>query len=264
MRTSTLLTVVALPLTIAFATPAWAVCGTSTTPCEDFANLANNGVAVYARGNGTSGTGLIGEALQGGTGLYGYARNGGKGVSGGTIDASSIGVYGSNSFSTGWAGYFAGRLFATSGFVSSDARLKKDIADMRYGLDQIMALRPVTFRWKADAQGGTQLGLIAQEVAKVVPEIVDHGNDANPMFSVNYTSLVPVLIKGMQEQEKTIKDQQKVIQRLETRMTELERARRPGLASLFSEGNLMGGIALGLLPLGLVVAGRRRREGKEG
>jgi hypothetical protein len=129
--------------------------------------------------------------------------------------------------------------------------LKKDIKDARYGLEQLLRLRPVTFKWKNENGNGDglQLGLIAQEVQKVVPEVVN--TDATTgMLVVNYTALLPLAIKAVQEQ-------QRVIEQQEARLAALERGRGPVVSSLFS-GGLGGGVALGLLPLGLVLALRRR------
>jgi hypothetical protein len=65
----------------------------------------------------------------------------------------------------------------------------------------------------------TQLGLIAQEVQKIVPEVV-RADGPSQMLSVNYTALVPVMIKAVQEQ-------QKIIEWQEARIDTLERRRAP-------------------------------------
>lgn len=84
----------------------------------------------------------------------------------------------------------------------SDMRLKKDIAPISYGLDTVMKLRPVEFNWKDQSQKWQQqhqLGLIAQEVEKVVPEAVSQADDKDHTLSLAYGALVPVLIKAVQE-----------------------------------------------------------------
>jgi hypothetical protein len=61
---------------------------------------------------------------------------------------------------------------------SSDERLKKNIEDMRYGLKEILKLHPVSYRWinNPDGQDGPKrLGLLAQEVQQVIPEVVRTG-----------------------------------------------------------------------------------------
>src|SRR5262249_8388946 len=63
------------------------------------------------------------------------------------------------------------------GKIPSSARYKKDVADIRDTSQGLYQLRPVTFRYKQDPQGQRQYGLIAEEVAKVYPELVTKGAD---------------------------------------------------------------------------------------
>src|SRR5216684_629746 len=95
-----------------------------------------------------------------------------------------------------------GPVGATGYNTISDARLKKDIAPLAYGLDIIMKLRPVGFNWIARDQEWKkqhQVGLIAQEVESVVPEAVTTANDVLQTKSLAYSELVPVLIKAVQD-----------------------------------------------------------------
>ena len=93
---------------------------------------------------------------------------------------------------------------------TSDARLKEQITDLNYGLNEVMKLRPVTFRWKQDPSQ-LKVGLIAQEVQEVVPEVVV-GNAQNDTLGMNYAELVPVLIKSVQELKKEIEDLKKELE----------------------------------------------------
>jgi hypothetical protein len=133
---------------------------------------------------------------------------------------------------------------------SSDARLKKEIHDIDYGLATALKLRPVSFQWKRENDAKTHLGLIAQEVEKVVPEVVARqaGPDGIESLTVNYLELVPVLMKAVQEQNKLLVEQDGRIKKLEN-----DRSRWT-LASVFE-----GSALVGLLPLGLVLGLRRRR-----
>lgn len=81
---------------------------------------------------------------------------------------------------------------------SSDIRLKTDISDSNTGLNEVLKLRPVSFRFKRD-QSNTHFGLIAQEVKDVLPDVVIGNESNNEYLSINYEGLVPVLIKAIQD-----------------------------------------------------------------
>ncbi len=106
------------------------------------------------------------------------------------------------------AGWFQGSVNVTGTlfagvFNPSDARLKTRIESSGYGLAAVEALRPVSYALK-NGDGSTQLGLIAQEVAAVVPEVVRTIPDQDEMLAVNYSGLIPVLIRAIQEQQDQI------------------------------------------------------------
>jgi len=86
----------------------------------------------------------------------------------------------------------------------SDARAKEDVETLSKGLETIEKLRPVSFKWREPYSAtrgiGSELGLIAQEVREHVPECVGENNDG--MMYVDYSKLVPVLIKAVQELKK--------------------------------------------------------------
>lgn len=83
---------------------------------------------------------------------------------------------------------------------SSDIRLKKDIEDLPYGLTEILQLDPKIYGWKDGRNAGSMsLGLIAQAVQTIIPEIVHEGADSEKTLSLSYTELLPVLIKAVQE-----------------------------------------------------------------
>ena len=96
-------------------------------------------------------------------------------------------------------------VWAVNGTVqTSDARLKKGITNLNYGLHQVMQLRPVTFQWKDSSDRRTHVGLIAQEVQSVMPEMIEGQRDPNAPLGMNYNNLIPVLIKAIQEQQATL------------------------------------------------------------
>lgn len=104
----------------------------------------------------------------------------------------------------------------------SDRRLKKDIKNLEYGLNEILKLRPVDYYWKKGDNNKRSIGLIAQEVEPIIDELVaisDDEENEEEIMSVNYIGLVPVLINAMQEQQKQIEDLKK---QLGTKNTEYE------------------------------------------
>ena len=81
---------------------------------------------------------------------------------------------------------------------ASDRRLKNSIQDLGYGLKTINALRPTSYKY--NGQDKTSLGFIAQEVQEIVPEIVTTGfGDKGDYLGIQYTELIPVLTKAIQE-----------------------------------------------------------------
>jgi len=95
----------------------------------------------------------------------------------------------------------------------SDKRLKKNIESLDGMLDKIMLLNPTKYNFKTQADDEAKsYGLIAQELEEVFPEVVTingddtNGNGISDLRMVSYTELVPVLIKGMQEQQEMIKE----------------------------------------------------------
>lgn len=90
-------------------------------------------------------------------------------------------------------------LFVSNGVNnSSDLRLKTDIQPLKYGLATLQNLNPVSYRWISNTSE-EKLGLIAQEVLKVIPEVVNQPSDPDLMMGLDYTELIPVLIKAILE-----------------------------------------------------------------
>jgi len=90
------------------------------------------------------------------------------------------------------------------GTVTSSRRFKKDIRTMGTASDRLMQLRPVTFRYKQAAEDGThplQYGLIAEEVAKVYPDLVQYDKEGKP-FAVYYHLLTPMLLNELQKEHR--------------------------------------------------------------
>lgn len=89
------------------------------------------------------------------------------------------------------------------GTVSSSRRYKQDIQDLGATTDRLFDLRPVSFRYKAQPEGPIHFGLIAEEVAEVMPELVVHGKDGQ-IETVAYHELAPLLLNEVQKQRREI------------------------------------------------------------
>jgi len=101
--------------------------------------------------------------------------------------------------------------------ANSDIRLKTNILDYENCLDRVLNLRPVTFnRTDLEDTEKVHLGLIAQEVEEVIPEVVGE-NSANGYKSVAYGNIVPALIGAIQEQQKMIEELREEVRNLKNR-----------------------------------------------
>ncbi|HNP23652.1 MAG TPA: tail fiber domain-containing protein [Panacibacter sp.] len=118
-------------------------------------------------------------------------------------------------------------VWAQDGTINtSDARDKQNIRDLDYGLKDIMKLRAVKFNWKNATNSDDKIGLIAQELKTVLPEVVrDYEIKKDEVtgktekvpaahLGVMYADIIPVLIKGMQQQQQMIEEQNKKIEAL--------------------------------------------------
>jgi len=88
-------------------------------------------------------------------------------------------------------------VMADSFNCASDSRLKKNIVDLDGALDKIDLIRGVYHDWIDETQGGRQIGVIAQEIQAVYPELVMEGG--NGFLSVNYPKLTAVLLQSVKE-----------------------------------------------------------------
>ena len=86
---------------------------------------------------------------------------------------------------------------ATAYNTSSDQRLKDNIVDAPSASDDIDAIQVRSFDWKADGSH-QKYGMVAQELQSVAPEAVTGDADSEDMMGVDYSKLVPMLVKEIQ------------------------------------------------------------------
>ncbi|GAB4430335.1 MAG: hypothetical protein Fur0044_28020 [Anaerolineae bacterium] len=94
--------------------------------------------------------------------------------------------------------YAGGRAIWATNTNTSDARLKKDIHPLKSALEKLLSIKGVSFSWADEVMGTTpQLGILAQDVEKVFPELVSSVDQQYK--SVKYDGLIPVLIEAIRE-----------------------------------------------------------------
>jgi len=109
---------------------------------------------------------------------------------------------------------------ATAWAAISDERLKDILTPLDNGVEKLKGLRTIYYKLKSDASGTRRVGLIAQDVQKVLPEAVSV--DADGYLRLRYTELIPPIIKAIQEQQDIIQAQQLKINGLKARLDKLE------------------------------------------
>ncbi len=87
----------------------------------------------------------------------------------------------------------------------SSRRSKTNVRKVQDALDKVADLRGVTFDWKDS--GRRDIGLIAEEVGKVVPEVVTYEDNGVDAKSLDYAHLVALVIEAIKEQQRMISDQ---------------------------------------------------------
>ena len=112
-------------------------------------------------------------------------------------------------------GYFTSNITA---YYSSDISLKDNIRPIESALFKVKQIRGVTFDWNEKSnelqqEKGHDVGLIAQEVEKVLPEIVQIREDG--IKAIQYEKVVPLLVEAIKEQQTTIENLESRIKLLE-------------------------------------------------
>ena len=173
--------------------------GSQITTGSNNIEIGNSGVA------GDDAVIRIGNSFQGKTyiaGIFGFAANGGSQV---YVDST-------------------GKL----GTAASSRRFKTDIADMGAASDVLLAMRPVSFRYKpqpdakaADAKAIPQFGLIAEEVAELNPGLVVRDGKGE-IYSVRYEAVNAMLLNEFLKEHRRVADLKQRLVELEARDKALE------------------------------------------
>ena len=119
-----------------------------------------------------------------------------------------------------------GSVAGTSAYNNlSDKRYKKDIKPIENALDKVLLLEGITYNWNLDTtvigdknlDSLNHIGFIAQDIEKILPQVVSTANDKDKTKSVAYSDIVPVLAEAIKQLSAQIKDLQTEIQTLKNK-----------------------------------------------
>lgn len=196
--------------------------------------IANTAVGFLALGNLSTGQNNIalgkdaGASITSGNNNIFIGNNGSDGDSsvirigtpGVHQSASIAGIY-NHAAATGVPVYVgaSGQL----GTVTSSAKFKQDIQDMGDASDALLALKPVTFRYKPgiDPGGTPQFGLIAEDVDKVAPGLVVR-DEEHGIYTVRYQAVDAMLLNEFLKDHRKVEAQRTEIETLKARLERLE------------------------------------------
>ena len=186
-----------------------------------FEAAAIAGRGVYGTAPGTEGYGVRGYASNSGAtinygGYFEAAGSSGRGVYGYATGANGKGVVGHGNVAVTSYDFDAVGPGVNYGSTSS-IRWKTNIVEIDNPLEKLAELRGVYFNWDEEHGGHHDVGMIAEEVGKVLPEIVvyeENGIDADGM---DYSKLTPLLVEAVNAQQKLIEELQAEIEILKRR-----------------------------------------------
>ncbi len=208
------------------------VYGTGLTGVEGAGMIGVRGsgyIGVSGNSEEGSGNGVEGYSTDG-NGVYGNSNSG----FGGNFESTNSWAIRASTTNGSYAGVFYGNVYTSGSYLSSDKNLKQNIQEFTGAMGIINKLKPRHYEYKRDAQyaflnlaKGMHYGLLAQDVEEVLPNLVHtskhtvlkaekiesqhrRANEKTAVKSspetvdlkaVNYTELIPIMIKGMQEQQ---------------------------------------------------------------
>ena len=196
-------------------------------------NTANGYGALLSNIDGVGNTAYGFEALYNNTGSYNVALNGGYNLTTGSFNidiandgsagesyTTRIGILQTRAFISGIYGVMEGGTISAV-YINSDGQLgtqappssrrfKKEIKPMEQASQAILGLQPVTFQYKRDPTGTAQFGLIAEEVAKVDPDLVVRDAEGE-IYSVRYEAVNAMLLNEFLKEHKKVEEQEATI-----------------------------------------------------
>ena len=105
-----------------------------------------------------------------------------------------------------------GKIKANAYTTYSSLRYKDNVEPIQNAMDKIKNLSGVTYNWKVNKS--SDIGFIAEDVGKIMPEIVEWEPDGINAQAMDYTKIIPVLVEALKEQQAEIESQKKIINEL--------------------------------------------------
>ena len=209
-------------------------------------NTANGVNALGANTNGSGNTAFGFGALEFNTTGHGNTALG-DGAGGNVTTASNaicVGSNGANVSNSCFIGNIRGITTANAdaiqvmidsagqlGTVSSSRRYKTDIKLMDKGSESILALKPVSFRYKAHKDATPQFGLIAEQVAEVNPDLVVRDKNGE-IYTVRYDAVNAMLLNEFLKEHHIVQEQQATITQLESTVAQQKKDFQATVAQL--------------------------------
>jgi hypothetical protein len=183
---------------------------------------SNTAIGGNALGNNTSGSGNTALGVQAGASVTTANNVICIGALGENVDNS---CYIENIFTAPSSGGLA--VFVNSdgklGTSVSSRRFKEEIKPMKRTSEALFSLKPVTFRYKKeiDPEGTSQLGLVAEEVEQVNPDLVVRDKEGKP-YSVRYEQINAMLLNEFLKEHKAFLEEQSKVQKLEAALAAVD------------------------------------------
>ena len=190
----------------------------------NISSTTNPNAAIRGHTDG-NGFGVLAEA----TGPTGFGVE--------AYSSQSYGLWAGTGDASTYAAYFSGNVFCSGSYLGSDQNLKQNIQDYSGGMNIINQLHPKRFQYRQDGYfqlmnlpKGDHCGLIAQDVEQVLPDLVKdtkffpakamplsendglQNSEALNFKALNYTELIPIMIKALQEQQQEIEELKRIVE----------------------------------------------------
>jgi Chaperone of endosialidase len=144
------------------------------------------GILGTTSATSSNGTGVIGQSFSSsGTGVLGYTTR---------TSGVTVGVRGDSTSFSGYDFYAAGNGIDYG--TESSIRWKSNVVNIDSPLDKLAQLRGVYFDWDEEHGGQHAVGMIAEEVGKVLPEIVGYEENGIDAVGMDYSKLTPLLVEA--------------------------------------------------------------------